>query len=299
MELDKTRISVRERGILDTLDLAVLVFRRHAGPLVFTMFIGALPWAVANHLLLRWMLHPELDLMLSSAAIGQFIRYVWTVALLVTIEAPLASAFTTVYLGKALFFERPPMAEVLRETKRLLPRLAWYHLALRGVLPATALVLAIDRDAMFSGGEVLLGLLLIAVLLRRLTAPFLNEIILLEKNPIAARDARSMTIRKRSLMLHAPSGGNLIALGTVAAFYAVVMACGLAALLYALQGILLAGFASERMTVIVHWPLALWLTAAFFTVVRYLSYLDLRIRQEGWEVELRMRAEAKRLAESI
>ena len=31
-------------------------------------------------------------------------------------------------------------------------------------------------------------------------------------------------------------------------------------------------------------------------VVRFLSYLDLRIRHEGWEVELLMRAEALRLA---
>jgi hypothetical protein len=42
-------------------------------------------------------------------------------------------------------------------------------------------------------------------------------------------------------------------------------------------------------------PLAMWLTAAYFAVARYLSYLDLRIRHEGWEVELRMRAEAARL----
>jgi hypothetical protein len=34
-------------------------------------------------------------------------------------------------------------------------------------------------------------------------------------------------------------------------------------------------------------------------VVRYLNYLDTRIRQEGWEVELRMRAEAQRLAARI
>ena len=45
-------------------------------------------------------------------------------------------------------------------------------------------------------------------------------------------------------------------------------------------------------------PLALWITAMYLTVVRFLSYLDLRIRYEGWEVELRMRAEANRMAEA-
>ena len=44
------------------------------------------------------------------------------------------------------------------------------------------------------------------------------------------------------------------------------------------------------------YPACLWLVVAFLAVVRFLSYLDLRIRHEGWEVELLMRAEALRLA---
>jgi hypothetical protein len=47
------------------------------------------------------------------------------------------------------------------------------------------------------------------------------------------------------------------------------------------------------------WPLCLWLVAAYFSVVRFLSYLDLRIRHEGWEVELLMRAEALRMAARV
>ena len=38
----------------------------------------------------------------------------------------------------------------------------------------------------------------------------------------------------------------------------------------------------------------LWLVLGGFAVVRYLSYLDLRIRREGWEVELLVRAEEAR-----
>jgi hypothetical protein len=44
------------------------------------------------------------------------------------------------------------------------------------------------------------------------------------------------------------------------------------------------------------YPLLLWLVAAYFSVVRFLAYLDLRIKHEGWEVELLMRAEGLRLA---
>ena len=43
-------------------------------------------------------------------------------------------------------------------------------------------------------------------------------------------------------------------------------------------------------------PATLWLVAGYFAVVRFLSYLDLRIRREGWEIELIMRAAANRLS---
>jgi hypothetical protein len=34
---------------------------------------------------------------------------------------------------------------------------------------------------------------------------------------------------------------------------------------------------------------AVWVAVAFFAVVRFLTYIDQRIRLEGWEVELRLR----------
>jgi hypothetical protein len=43
----------------------------------------------------------------------------------------------------------------------------------------------------------------------------------------------------------------------------------------------------------------MWTVAGFFAVARYLSYLDLRIRREGWEVELLIRAEGDRLTRQI
>jgi hypothetical protein len=46
-------------------------------------------------------------------------------------------------------------------------------------------------------------------------------------------------------------------------------------------------------------PLAMWIAACYFTVFRFLTYLDARIRQEGWEVELRLRAEANRLTSKL
>jgi len=46
-------------------------------------------------------------------------------------------------------------------------------------------------------------------------------------------------------------------------------------------------------------PASMWLVAIYVAVVRFLSYLDTRIRNEGWEVELLLRAEASRFQPKV
>ena len=41
----------------------------------------------------------------------------------------------------------------------------------------------------------------------------------------------------------------------------------------------------------------MWLAVIYTTVLRFVSYLDLRIRREGWEVELKVQAAAEELRE--
>jgi hypothetical protein len=40
-----------------------------------------------------------------------------------------------------------------------------------------------------------------------------------------------------------------------------------------------------------------WIAVAFFAIVRFLTYIDQRIRLEGWEVELRLRAVGRAMKE--
>ena len=210
MQLDKTLIVVRERSVFDTLDLALRVWRIYAWPLCVTMFLGAGLWAVVNYFLTGWMLQPELDAPDSPDQIAGYVRYTWTMVILVFVESPLASAFATVYLGQALFVDRPRIRDTLREVLVLVPRLIWCHVLLRGVLVALVLVYAIDRFTMFSGTEVFLVFLFLGLILRRATAPFINEIVLLERNPLRTASLAAMTVHKRSMMLHGPATGNLI-----------------------------------------------------------------------------------------
>lgn len=296
MQLDKTLIVVRERSIFDTLDLALRVLRIYAWPLWVMMFLGAIGWAVANLALTGWMLSVDLDAPDSPEAIGGIIRYLWTVALLVYLEAPLASAFATVYLGQALFVERPRWRDCVRDVLLFSPRLIWCHVVLRGILVAMLLVVSIDRSSSFSGAEVLLLLLVMGVSVRRVTAPLLNEIILLERNPLRSTRGHASTVGRRSSMLHGPASGNLITLGFTLGIFALPLVVVLVATFWALVALFAQDLEVIPLVLHVGYPLALWLTATYLTVVRFLSYLDLRIRFEGWEVELRLRAEANRLA---
>ena len=43
--------------------------------------------------------------------------------------------------------------------------------------------------------------------------------------------------------------------------------------------------------------IGVWLAVAFFGVVNFLSYIDRRIRLEGWEIELRLKSAGRALEE--
>jgi len=48
-----------------------------------------------------------------------------------------------------------------------------------------------------------------------------------------------------------------------------------------------------------YYQLLLWSIVGYTAVLRFLSYLNLRIRREGWDVELQVRAERARLARQV
>ena len=65
------------------------------------------------------------------------------------------------------------------------------------------------------------------------------------------------------------------------------------------RSVLVGRYEADWWLAAVEFPLAYWLVIGFFAVARFLSYLDVRIRREGWEIELTLRAEAARLAGQI
>lgn len=271
MQLDRTRIAIRERSFADLLDLALRVIREHAVPLAATFALGAVPMALFNHWLLAETFDDE-DL--SSGVPWTYLFY--TLFLLVW-ELPLAAAPTTVYLGKALFEEKPTAADVAKDLLRSLPQLILFQVVLRGMLT----FFIFTWPVLFAGW------------------PYLNEILLLEQNPWRKRNAYSASTGSRSSTMHARNHGELFGrwLASIAVATGLVLAIWGA--LFYLQTFITFHATMEHMIYAVHLQVAVWIVVSYFMVVRYLSYLDLRIRTEGWEVELMMRAEAARLARQL
>lgn len=287
MQLDRTRVAIRERGILDICDLALRVMREFSPPLLGALALGILPLALINWWLIGWM---AVDLAPST-----FARYVWNMLLLVYIEAPLATVAATLYLGDAMFLEPPTPRQLLHTLGRLGGRLLVCQGLIRGVLPALLLALTLSPTE-FLPGDFLLPIIAIYLVIIRATRPYINEIIVLERNPLLARDSRVMTIGRRAARLHSANSSELIS--RYLAVSLVSLGLGLSVLLglWFVQGTLTGEWVWTDMMVHVGLPAAMWVVAGYMAVVRFLAYLDLRTRREGWAVELQLRAEGARLA---
>jgi hypothetical protein len=274
LQFDKTRIVVRERAYVDVLDLALRLIRVYAGPLLLAFAAGIVPVALFNWWLLA-------DYAERNFELGFPLAYMFYMVLVVLFQAPLATAPATLYLGKAVFAERPDAREIAREFRQSLPQL-----------------------------------LVCQVLLRPwyLRWCYLNEVILLERNRLRRKKGDGESTLERARILHLGEGGDLIARALAVMVVGGLLFASIWLSILALRGMLVQGwsffdFRSMLWALLtgqldweflrpmfrLYFPLTIWIVVAYFTVVRFLSYLDLRIRREGWEVELIMRAERARL----
>ena len=290
MQLDKTCIAVRERSLLDILDLALLVGRHYWAPLLICLVVIALPLMLLNDWLIGWMTDNADDP-------DQFVRYLTTMVLLVVIEAPLCGILITAFLGQAVFLERPSVSEMITSTAQATLPLFWCLVLWRGILLAVLLVYWIPRDSSYSESEGFLVVLAIIVLLIRGLRPFVLEIILLERSPLWSKDKQTMTIRRRSTALHGPNSGDLFSRWLGSSSIAAALVFTLIFTLWFIVGMLIFDWTWGPIMLRILIPAAMWTIVGYFSVVRFLSYLDLRIRREGWEVELKIRAAAGRLLE--
>jgi len=264
VQLDQTRVAIRERDLLEIMDLSLRVLRSAGPGLIASLVIGIAPFFLLN----TWLLSGLVPSYIEEPPL----EYLLLLTLLVAWEMPLATAPATLYLGRVMFTDRPSLRQLAGDLWRSLPQLLLFQVFGRALL----LPWGFTWFLLFAGW------------------PYLNEVILLERNPLQARHRGQLSSWQRAYRLHMGFVGDLFArwLGSLA--FGGVLLCAIWGALDGLGAVLFyeTEFSPADFTVFL--PLAAWLVVGYFAVVRFLCYLDLRIRREGWEVELLLRAEGAR-----
>jgi hypothetical protein len=157
VNIDRTTIAVRERGLFELFDLALLVGRRHCWQILALMAVSTSPFIALDW----WLLGGR-----------EYDRW-WTwypLLLLLAVQSPFATAPLTAYLGTALFDQRPRIGAALRQALA-----AWWPLLLIGLYR---------------------GLLSLLPLLLVLSPPHAVEVALLERGSLRATWRRANALRE-------------------------------------------------------------------------------------------------------
>lgn len=296
MQLDKTHVAVRLRTMSEIGDLALVMIRRYpASYLAFA--VGVSVWALTNALLLSWIPITEYRYGLDDdEAWREVVRYAFWMVTLVILQAPAAGALMTSYLGQAVFEQTPTWQNVWVETKRHIGRWVWVLGVKRLAIPAMMIV-AIrfgQPVSWFWDVTVPILMLLLAIPIRA-GRPFLPEILLLERCPLRTDSPTVITASQRSRSLHRPVSGDVSGRFLAVAFVLTGLFFSLFYTWISIRGLMIGLWnLMDLVVLLVLFPLSLWMVAGVSVLIRFLVYLDTRIRLEGWEVELAMQAEAMR-----
>jgi hypothetical protein len=306
MELDKTSIVLRQRSLLDIIDLSLVVVRVYRRPLLICSAIGVIPFFIINFLVLQPMLDFESLFAFNQGIIDEgwlrFRHSAFQAGLILT-EAPIALLAVTHFLGQAVFFERPSLRDLTKILGRQWLAIVWLLGLFR--LGLVTIFLCVPAAWSYSWNEVYeifwLGIVVVGISMSfRAFRPFAPELLVLEEKPLfvtkKAQETGEMSFSKRSAWLHRPMSGELFARFLAMSF---AMACLLLSLTLGelfFCGVFFGEWTWGWWMQHLLFPLNVWFVAVWGCVFRLLSYLDTRTRLEDWELTLRLRAEAARLA---
>ncbi len=304
MQLDKTEIVIRQRSALELLDLSLLVLRKHFGPIWKSSAVLGVPLLVVDVLAVAWMLNEDSYLAaenLSEPLTAMRWRHSFHVCLLYVCQFPLISLPTTVFLGNQIFFEQMSPSKLLRRLKPIALRCILVLGLLRLGLISLVAEFWIERSVAFDWAAefwLVIGISFAAVTIRA-GWPFAPEILGLELCPLRSSRGGEITYAQRSRGLHKLLMSEHVGRFMASAFFAILLTVALLGVLLFIKGVGTGSWAWNAWFDHLLFPLCMWLVGLFMAVFRFLSYLDSRIRLEGWEIELRLRAEATRLANKM
>ena len=298
MQLDKTEIVIRQRSALELLDLSLRVLRRHGLKIAAACALFGVPLLIADVWLSAWMLGEDTVMAAEDLPEPQAYlrgRHAVHLFVLFLFQFPLISLPATIFLGDQVFYESPTIKQLLSKLAGIWLQTLWVLGICRLGLVSLGLALVVNRDTVYDpAAETFLLIGLALSLLVRAFWPFAPEILGLERCLIRPTRESPISYSVRRSGLHQSISSDHVGRFLLCA----LAAAALAATLY---GTLLMGIAALVGNLDSVWydrvliPLVLWLVGLFVVVFRFLSYLDSRIRLEGWELELRLRAEGQRV----
>lgn len=303
MQLDRTAIVIAQRNADELFDLSLVVLRNYWAKLVPVAILGTLPFALLNYFLLRPLTDYDQLTMASRDYVtveGFQIKYLWMMLCLVFLQAPLAMSGVTYLLGQAVFLEESTLKKVGWAVFKRWFSLVWVLGVQRGALLSILFLAWQYATPTVHSQWQPIGLsffFVVGFFLLRSFRPFATEILLLEECPLVTRKSAPSTVQsysKRSAWLHSGSGDLFsveIAVSFIAMVFIGAMCGGGIFLMGTVVGLWSWGWWMDAVV----FPLVLWSMALWETVIRFLLYLNTRIRLEGWEVYLRLNAELHRM----
>ena len=292
MKFDQTSIAIRERSNLEIYDLAAIVMVRHIRPIMVLLLLNALPFALLDYYLVGWVTDVSFSYGFSS------LYYTMMLALIAT-QAQLGTCLITIFMGRVMFMEEHSVRAVLRLFFKRLPYFLFSQGILRLALFAVLLAWVTPHEERPQFGGFYSGLIMIAAtgILVRSLRPYLPEVIFLEQTPLKKKgDLPSLS--ERSENLHWLARYSIM-------WQFILMRVTVPLMLFAVHSVfimldsMLSIRANSEQSLQPFYLLASgWFVAAFFAVVQFLMYINVRIRQEGWSVDLKFRSENTLLRQS-
>lgn len=299
MQLDRTEIVIRQRTALELLDLSLIVLKRHFWAVVVTCSLLGLPLLLIDTWAVAWMLNEDSYLAaehLDEPLSAMRWRHSFHLTLLYAVQFPLISLPVSVFLGNRIFYEPMPLKKLI---KRLWP-ITFRCILVLGIMRLALVTLAmeflIDRSVVFDWTVEFWSLVVFSsvALLIRAFWPYAPEILGLELCPLRKGRGGEITYAQRSRGLHKLLMADHMARFIGSVFFSFLLALMLLGAMSFLKGIVTGDWTWNGWFDHLCLPLTLWSVGLLMAVFRFLTYLDSRIRLEGWEIELRLRAEAER-----
>ena len=305
MQLDKTAIVISQRSAVELVDLSLFVMRRYWQPITLFAFLGILPFAIADFVL-GWPLAQYDSLMIASRDISTtsvyHFRYLCFITALILIQSPLALSAVTYFIGQAVFIERPSARQVFSAVWKRIGSMVFVlgilRMSLLSFVPACLLFWTPVFRPEIEIPLYLLGLCGMVYFVRGVR-PFASEILLLERCPVLKSNKRSdqLAYGQRSRWLHSSLYSELLGVHLGVTVVQVLTALSISMSIVFLIGVLTGIWRWGLWMDLFLYPLTIWIVSTWGAVIRFLLYMNSRIRTEGWEIELRLKAEAQRLEE--